>query len=247
MAFMITKETVTIIENNGMATCSLKDCSFKEELISALRRGDEQTAMALINKDRAIADWVNDENTLRVKDREILYNLDGKEWKPLHNALVERIITMRDQGFNPDPMIKLLENINKNPSEESQKDLYAFLETNRLPVTIDGCFLAYKKVRANYLDCHSGTISNHPGAHVKMPRELVNADRKQTCSTGLHVCSGGYLREFGGDKTMLIKVNPIHVVSVPIDYKNSKMRVCEYWVIKELGKEDVEKVAVYVS
>lgn len=247
MAFMITKETVTIIENNGMATCSLKDCSFKDELLSALRRGDEQTAMALINKDRAIADWVNDENTLRVKDREILYKVGESDWEPLHNALVERIIDMRDQGFNPDPMIKLLENINRNPSKEAQVDLYAFLETNRLPVTIDGCFLAYKKVNADFTDCYTSKISNKPGRTVKMPRSQVNANRNQTCSTGLHVCSGGYLSHFSGARTMLIKVNPINVVSVPVDYKNSKMRVCEYYVVKELGQEDVEKVAVYVA
>ena len=118
---------------------------------------------------------------------------------------------------------------------------------NRLPVTIDGHFLAYKKVRDNYKDCHTGKFNNHPGETVRMPRSEVDADRTVTCSRGLHVCSGGYLSNFGGTRTMLVKVHPKNVVSVPIDYKNSKMRLCEYYVVKELGAEDVEQVAVYVD
>lgn len=248
MAFIITEQTITIIENNDMASCSLVDCPFAEELKAALRRGDEQTALAMINKDRAIVDWVNDNDTMVVKDREVLYRFDPEDkWRPLHNALVDRILLMREQGFNPEPMIRLLFNIDENPSEESKKDIYTFLESNRLPVTIDGCFLAYKKVRADYTDCHTGKIRNKPGDKPKMDRKKVDADRTRTCSSGLHVCSAGYLRSFHGARTMLIKVHPKDVVSVPIDYKNSKMRVCEYEVIKELGQEDIEKVAVYVS
>lgn len=247
MAYMINNQSITIIENNAVATCSV-NCEFAEEVLAALRRGDEQTALAIINKEREIKDWINEEDTMMVKDREIMFReSELDEWRPIHNALVERIIDMRNQGFDPEPMIRFLFNINQNPSESSKSELYGFLETNRLPVTIDGHFLAYKKVRANFKDCHSGTIDNSPGTTVSMPREEVDADRTRTCSKGLHVCSGGYLNHFGGAKTLLIKVHPKDVVSVPTDYKNSKMRCCKYYVVKELTGEDVEKVAVYVS
>ena len=33
---------------------------------------------------------------------------------------------------------------------------------------------------------------------------------------------------------MLLKINPADVVSIPIDYNNSKGRCCRYEVIKEL-------------
>lgn len=247
MAYVINNQSVTIITNKDIATCSLEDFPFAEEVLIALRRGDETTALALINKDRDIKDWVNDESTLRVQGRTIMFRNDELDhWRPLHNALVDRIINMREQGFDPAPMILFLHNINLNPSEESKKDLYGFLETNSLPVTIDGHFLAYKKVRSDFKDGYSGTFDNSPGKVVKMDRAGVNADRTQTCSRGLHVCSGGYLNNsIGGDTIMLIKVHPQDVVSVPIDYKNSKMRCCKYEVIKQLNEEDVEKVAVY--
>lgn len=248
MAYIINNKSVTIIENNAIASCSLEDFEFAEEVLAALRRGDEQTALALINQDRAINDWVNEENTMRVVDRVVQFRATNlNEWRPVHNALIDRIIEMRKQGFNPDPMVKFLFNINKNPSEDSKRELYGFLETNRLPVTIDGHFLAYKRVRGNFMDCHTGTMNNSPGKTVKMQRKDVDADRTRTCSRGLHVCSGGYLSHFGGEKTLLIKVHPKDVVSVPTDYKNSKMRCCEYYVVKELIEEDIEKVAVYVA
>lgn len=247
MAFIINEDTVTIVTNKAYASCSLQDCPFAEELKMALRRGDEEMALEMINKDRAIANWVNDQNTISVQHHEVVFRpSEFDEWRPLHNALVDRIIDMREQGFDPQPMIRFLFNIEKNPSEESKKDLYAFLETNRLPITADGCFLAYKKVDQDYMDCHTHSIDNSPGKTVKMPREDVNPDRRQTCSSGLHVCSGGYLKNFYGSHTMLIKVHPKDVVTVPTDYKNSKMRCCRYKVLKELSDEDVEKVAVYV-
>jgi hypothetical protein len=249
MAYVINNQSVTIIANNAVATCSLEDHPCAEEVLIALRRGDETTALALINKDRDIQNWINETETLQVRGRTILHretNLD--RWRPLHNALVDRIIDMREQGFDPGPMIKFLAHIDMNPSEDSKQDLYGFLATNRLPVTIDGYFLAYKKVRENYMDGYTGKIDNHPGKIPKMRREDVVADRTKTCSAGLHVCSGGYLgNSIGGNRIMLIKVHPMNVVSVPVDYKNSKMRCCEYEVIKELNAEDVEKVAVYVS
>lgn len=248
MPYIINNQSVTIIENNEIATCSLEGFAFKEEVLAALRRDDTQTALALINQSRAIKDWINDEDTMMVKDHRVYFREDAlDEWRPIHNALINRIIDMQNQGFNPKPMIEFLFNVNKNPSEASKKELYDFLETNNLPVTIDGHFLAYKKVRADFKDCHSGTLDNSPGKTVEMPRERVDADRTRTCSTGLHVCSGGYLNSFGGAKTLLIKVHPKDVVSVPTDYKNSKMRVCRYYVVKELKEEDVEKVAVYVN
>jgi hypothetical protein len=50
---------------------------------------------------------------------------------------------------------------------------------------------------------------------------------------------------------MVCKVNPKNVVSIPADYNNSKMRVCEYEVIDELNMADIKEFdealkAVYV-
>jgi hypothetical protein len=43
------------------------------------------------------------------------------------------------------------------------------------------------------------------------------------------------LRHFGGARTVIVKINPADVVSIPTDYDNSKGRACRYEVIGEVG------------
>jgi hypothetical protein len=128
-----------------------------------------------------------------------------------------------------------MENLLENPSKRSVDELYGFLEKNNLPITPDGHFLAYKKVRNDYKDVYSGTMDNSPGQVVTMPRNKVDDDKDRTCSVGLHFCSEGYLNHFGGERVVIVKVNPRDVVSIPSDYNNTKGRACQYEVIGEVG------------
>ena len=132
-----------------------------------------------------------------------------------------------------------MENLMNNPSYRAVNELYGFLEKNSLPITPDGCFLAYKKVRNDYMDIHSGTFNNSVGYICEMERNQVDDNQNNTCSSGLHFCSKEYLNHFGsGDsRTMIVKINPADVVSIPTDYNNSKGRTCRYTVIGELGVE----------
>ena len=43
---------------------------------------------------------------------------------------------------------------------------------------------------------------------------------------------------------MLTKVNPAHVVAVPVDYNNQKLRVCEALILREVAKEYVSTLFV---
>ena len=68
-----------------------------------------------------------------------------------------------------------------------------------------------------------------------MERNAVDDDKDRTCSAGLHFCSKDYLNHFGGERIMILKINPRDVVSIPSDYNDSKGRACRYEVIGELG------------
>jgi hypothetical protein len=128
-----------------------------------------------------------------------------------------------------------MENLYANPSKRAVTELYGFLEKNNLPITPDGYFLAYKKVRKDFLDVHSGTMDNSPGTIVEMERNKVDDNKDQTCSTGLHFCGMSYLSHFGGERTVIVKINPADVVSIPSDYNDAKGRACRYEVIGEMG------------
>ena len=171
--------------------------------------------------------------------------------KVMHNALSTRMITMLQDGFPIEPMVNFMENLMSNPSKRAVSELYGFLEKNSLPITPDGHFLAYKKVRNDFLDIHSGTMDNSPGQVLSMERNEVDDNKDQTCSTGLHFCSQSYLAHFGGSdsRTVIVKINPRDVVSIPTDYNNAKGRACQYEVVGELNvnPEDAFTAPVHKS
>jgi hypothetical protein len=80
-------------------------------------------------------------------------------------------------------------------------------------------------------------MDNSPGRVVEMERNQVDDNKDQTCSTGLHFCGMSYLSHFSGERTVIVKVNPADVVSIPSDYNGAKGRACRYEVVGELGVE----------
>ena len=162
--------------------------------------------------------------------------------KQLHMTITDRMLQFQAQGLDIDYLVKFLENLFQNPIRGSVLSLYDFLEHGHVPITPDGCFLAYKKVRSNYKDIHSNKFDNSVGANPKVESWEVDEDRNRECSFGLHVCSKSYLPSFGSsgntDRVVVVKVNPAHVVAVPRDYNFAKMRVTEYLVVGELTSQD---------
>jgi hypothetical protein len=176
---------------------------------------------------------------------------DKMFWKDqeFHNVLADRIIKMYQEGFPIEPMIMFMENLMQNPSKRAVTELYGFLEKGRLPITPDGHFLAYKKVRDDYKDIHSGTFDNSVGKVVEMERNQVDDDKDRTCSTGLHFCSQEYLNCFGGanNPVMILKINPRDVCAIPSDYHSTKGRCCRYEVIGQLGVDPAEAFTAAVQ
>ena len=62
-------------------------------------------------------------------------------------------------------------------------------------------------VRSDYKDVHSGTFDNSVGQVLEMPRNQVDEDKDRTCSAGLHFCSYDYLKFFGGERIMVLKID----------------------------------------
>ena len=159
----------------------------------------------------------------------VLYN-----GEVIGGVLVDRILSMIEEGFDMMPMVRFLENLYTNPADFARDELYLWLEACNLPITEDGYFLAYKRVRGDFKSVHDGRTRNDIGTVVSIPRESVDTVRAHTCSTGLHFCSAGYLPHFSGAKVVLLKINPADVVSIPNDYNNAKGRAWKYEVLSEV-------------
>jgi hypothetical protein len=168
-------------------------------------------------------------------------------------VLVKRMIEMQKAKKSFRYLIKFWKNLKLNPSEASQKQLFKFLEANHFPFTDDGRFLAYKRVdvsssnKRKLVDNYTKKINNSTGEVVSMPREEVNPDPNQTCSPGLHVAAWEYAHSYSGTILIEVLVNPKNVVAVPNDYRDQKMRVCEYKVMGRAKQQPKTSVLVKVK
>lgn len=118
----------------------------------------------------------------------------------------------------------------------SAEDLMKFIEYGDLPIADDGCIVIYKRLKKynnTFVDVHSGRIKQNVGSYVFMKPGLVDPNRRQDCSNGLHVASLGYLSSFSGNVTVMAKVRPEDVFAVP-EYSHTKMRVCGYHILAVL-------------
>jgi len=158
----------------------------------------------------------------------------------LPDALGEVLIRLANADAPVKPLINFWDNLKKNPSEDSVKHLYGFIAANHVTITMDGCFIAYKRVDNDFKDCHTHTIDNNVGAVVTMDRDTVDPDPTVTCSKGLHGAAFEYAKNFYPNGILVeIKISPEDVVTVPTDYNQQKMRICKYTVLRECeGKRE---------
>jgi hypothetical protein len=202
----------------------------------------------------------------RVSDRITIENdqvyFDGTAIK---NVLSHHLLRVVRSGEDASPVALFMEKLATNLSTSARQNLWKWIEAlgeDGLTLTDDGDILGYKGVQDTednlsvsrgeetvYVndEPHTGHIPNPVGAVVWMDRSLVDPERSNACSVGLHVGTFEYAKNFGNGKWLLVKVNPRDVVEVPRDSSNQKMRVCRYEVISEEGGIKVETPTYYVA
>lgn len=125
--------------------------------------------------------------------------------------------------------------------QHSVDDLMRFLERGDLPLAEDGSIIAYKMLRNSgdegvFVDCHSQKIRQRVGSYVCVNESLVDLNRRNECSNGLHIARRGYLGGFDGDVCVLCKIDPEDVMVVPHNDPN-KVRVKGYHILGVMSDE----------
>lgn len=238
-SFIRTPDHLTVVFDDGEVATIYNDTDF-DRAIEALNRKDWDLIRELANPaeevKRKIAESVVEADRVKIEGGIVFY-----DDQPLHMHLTDRMLEMLDEGIDIAPLALFLQNIMENPSYRAVNELYGFLEASDLPITDDGHFLAYKRIRTDWTDDYTGKIDNSIGATPTMPRNTVDEDKNRTCSAGLHFCSRSYLPKYGsaeGGRVIIVKINPADVVAIPTDYNNAKGRCCRYEVINEIELED---------
>lgn len=141
---------------------------------------------------------------------------------------------------------RFFERVSSVPRNHSVQDLLTFMQKGELPIADDGSVLVYKRLESTsqagvFVDCHSKKVKQRVGSHVFMDEKMVDADRTQDCSNGLHVARRDYLSTFSGDVTVLAKLAPEDVIAVP--HRDArKLRAKGYHIIAQLSPEDARRV-----
>ena len=231
--FIFVDGNLTLVINNQSYQVLPDHLNYKM-ILEKLPTGTPEDLLELIDIQKAVA--IFSDGTVEIKNGQVLY--EGEE---VHGSISKRILEFMSNGLPFQPLINFLNNIMENPSMQSQKELYDFLEHEHLPITEDGHFLAYKAVRSDFKDKYRGTFDNTVGQVCQMQRAKVDDDRSRGCSDGLHAGALNYVAGYGclenGDKIVIVKINPKDVVSVPSDSNCEKLRTCRYEVVGEYAGE----------
>lgn len=242
--YVVSGKTITFYNETGKPFAINSDHNNYEKIKAGLNTLSVVDLMNLADTRLAVKEYIKTDSTNRVEYRNGKIYYLGNE---LHRHDVDRMVDLAKSNFAIDNLLRYLENLLENPSYNvvNKNNLYSFLEHRQFPITVDGCILGYKGVRADFLDVHSGTIDNTPGLPpVKMPRNECNEDENECAGAGLHVGTIDYATSHAGSdgKVVLVKVNPRDVVMVP-KHESKKLRCCEYLVLsvyndnKENGRD----------
>lgn len=245
MKYIINSKSIVLFINNKPVKVEKSDLRFAKIIKCFDLPENEQ--------ENAVSDIItcNVKNLQKEADFEVKGEDVYLEGEKLPSVLAKKVRDLVDQDLPVALFKKFWKNLRENPSQTSVNELYDFLSYKELPLTEDGCFLAYKGLLDNFWSISGnkdtkvlkgqvdsqGRIYNGIGEEIEVLRRDVDDNRAHHCSNGLHVGSHDYATGFARGKMVIVKVNPKDVVSVPSDYNCQKCRVSAYTVVSEYVSE----------
>ena len=201
------------------------------ELCKKAKWGEIET---LNNINKAI---MNSKNVIVEKDT---IKIDGVSVSNTNTPIMKFIKILQEKGVVDSEINRIkpfLENMFKNPFIDAVHEIYDYCKAMDFEITDDGCFLAYKKVRKDLGSIFDKGKTKHKiGEYTEV--KMYDTERTNVCSKGLHFCSKSYLQYYPGEVIIIVKVNPMDVVSIPVDYNFAKGRCRKYLVVGILGDEN---------
>lgn len=248
MTYIINSNAIILILAGKKVRIEKTDLRYPNVLKAlTLPKEEQEDAIALlVTPISTKINQIHGQNGFEVVDDEVFY-----KGEKLPNALVSKVKSIIRDGLPLDHFEKFWENLEQNPTASSVTGLLEFLEYKELPITEDGCFLAYKGLQEDYWSISgntntkvvkgqvdsAGRIFNGVGEELEVRRRDVDDNRSHHCSFGLHVGSLAYASEFARGRIVVVKVNPKDVVSVPTDCSCQKCRVTAYTVVSDYEGE----------
>jgi hypothetical protein len=220
---------ITVVLDGERHSINAGNTLFSKAL-DAYKADDWDAFIACVNPEIRLKSLYASYEGIEVKDGNLYVFGD-----PVHSTLATRVISFLEHGLDCVHLFKFILKLNLNPSKRAVDELYTFLEHRALPITDNGNFLAYKAVREDYTDKHTGKFINTVDSVLEMPRNKVDDDKNVGCSYGFHAGTVEYAKDFMSrdGHLMIVEINPADVVSIPTDCQFQKLRTCKYKVVGE--------------
>jgi hypothetical protein len=225
--YIITNNSITVVVNGKSYTLNDGHPNYAAVRQAVIDRKFDKIA-TLVDIPEAVRRYTY--GSIEVENGAIKYG-----GRIVHNYICDKIFSFMKEGLPFEPLVAFLDKLMKNPSKRAVTELYSFLEHKAMPITPNGNFLAYKSVKSDWTDHHTGTFNNSIGNTLEMVRNDVCDDANVGCSSGFHAGSLEYASSFGNRNShlLIVEINPSDVVSVPKDSDCQKLRTCKYKVIAE--------------
>ena len=227
-----------VIIDGKTYTVRASDAGFADAL-ACIAKSDFDGFVNIANPEQKLRSLYASYEGIEVKDGNLYVFGDQ-----VHGVIAERVLNLLNVGINCTNVFKFMVKLQNNPSKRAVDELYTFLEHKNLPLTENGNFLAYKAVRNDFTDKHTGKFLNTVDSVLEMPRNKVDDNKEVGCSYGFHAGTLEYASDFasGNDRLVLVEINPADVVSIPTDCNFQKLRTCRYKVVSEYERPLTEPV-----
>ena len=208
----IYKMCKAVVEKIESTDQLMEEAQKAEEVTSISDDPDEGSTYVAVTKDGAVAG-------IEKLDPYVAYSAKNMDFEGTKN------------------LIKRMAKVSKK-RKYSVDDLLNFLAEADLPITPEGDIIAYKMLAKTeddniFVDDYTRQVHQQVGSLVLMAESLVDPDRHQDCSQGLHIASRSYLTSFVCPICVLVKVKPEDVIAVP-EHNTNKVRVCAYQILCKL-------------
>jgi len=206
---------------NGQMVSIANDHPNVSKIKDAISTGDYATAVEYADTKAVARKWLSTDKDFTLEGSAVALHGD-----PFSVKVTDKVLNMIEAGHNPEPLFKFLRKVRLNPSKTAQDELLLFCVANGFMIHEDGDIIAYKSLRGDYRDIHSGTVLAKP-AHLMTPEELVkytpgvkqgdvttkvvngittismarhkvDDNRDNTCSVGLHFAAHKYASTWAG-------------------------------------------------
>ena len=224
----IDETNITLVLNNNSVVIPRSALNYNE-IKKALLEQNYEAIHEIIDAQKALE--IMSEGDVSCNGTEVTYKNE-----PIDNAASVKLLNLMSEGYKDiKPWLKFINKLMKNPSHNSRKQSYKFIEHKGMPLTEDGNIIGYKGVSDTYKDIYSGKFDNSVGSELSMQRSNVDDNINNGCSSGFHVGSHEYADAWASTngKLMLVEFSPEDIVSVPHCSNYAKLRVAKYKVVSE--------------